>query len=68
MSDRLGLLRIARLMLNLEVELSPQPTIGEITMSRFEKLTHVLALPISHSMGTQIPLSSVKGRNSQGGV
>ena len=42
MSDRLGLLRIARLMLNLEVELSPQPTIGEITMSRFEKLTHVL--------------------------
>jgi len=42
MSNRLCLLRIVRLMLNLEVELSPQQNFGEETMSRFEKLTHVI--------------------------
>jgi hypothetical protein len=42
MSDRLCLSRMERPMLQPEVELFPQPTFGEITMSRFEKLTHVL--------------------------
>ena len=42
MSDRLSLSRLIRPMLQPETELSPQLNFGEITMSRFEKLTHVL--------------------------
>ncbi len=42
MSDRFSLSRLVRPTLQPETELSPQPEIGEITMSRFEKLTHVL--------------------------
>jgi len=42
MSDRLCLSRMVRPMLQPGIELSPQPDFGEITMSRFEKLTHVL--------------------------
>ena len=42
MSDRLSLSRLIQPMLQPETELSPQLNFGEITMSRFEKLTHVL--------------------------
>jgi len=42
MSGRPGLLRMERLILYLKVELCPQLNRREITMGRFEKLTHVI--------------------------